>query len=242
MSGKLISVIVPLYNYERYIADCIRSITDQDYSNFEVFVVDDASTDNSLQIARSLQSSKVKVISQLENKGYSAAKNAGIRSSQGDLIVTLDADDMLTAGSLRVRAAAIEATGAPFVHGWAYEINAKHTLAGARNKVRKRRGRKNQIHAQCVMLTRDMHKRYGLYDEDLRSKADKEMWFRLIPRVRIVKIPDVVAYYRRHGKSMQAFRKRNPAYNKSVKKLFREKVNMRKESGLNSDNTEMLET
>ena len=93
---KLISVIVPVYNSEKYILDCVNSVLDQEFSSYEVIIVNDGSTDESLTILQSLakQSDKIRVVSQ-ENKGVSAARNLGLQLSQGDYIVFLDADDYL---------------------------------------------------------------------------------------------------------------------------------------------------
>jgi len=241
VSDPLISVIVPVHNYAQYVGDCIRSILAQDYPRFELIVVDDASEDASFDVAATFaDDARLCVLRHDTNRGYSAAKHPGIRASQGELIVTLDADDMLTDGSLTCRAAAIRDHDVPFVHAYACLIDSKHTYETARARPRKRVGGKAHIHAQCVMLRRELHCRYGLYDESLRSKADKEMWFRLKPRVEMVKIPDIVAYYRKHGCSMQDYRKRNPAYNRAVRQRFDEVVQMRIGDGLTPDNTEML--
>jgi glycosyltransferase involved in cell wall biosynthesis len=89
----LVSVIIPLYNSEKYIAQCINSVLSQTWPNKEIIVVDDGSTDSSLNIAKSFES--VKVISQ-ENKGASTARNRGLREAKGKYIQFLDADDFLS--------------------------------------------------------------------------------------------------------------------------------------------------
>ncbi|MFW6130614.1 MAG: glycosyltransferase family 2 protein, partial [Atribacterota bacterium] len=90
----LVSVIVPLFNYEKYISDCIVSIKNQDYTNYELIICDDCSTDNSFKIAKKFESKKIKVMRLSKNSGYSVAKNEAIIASRGGLITCLDADDM----------------------------------------------------------------------------------------------------------------------------------------------------
>lgn len=90
------SIIIPVYNIERYIKNCVESVLKQSYKNFEIILVDDGSKDNSGLICNDLKkmSSKVKVIHQ-KNKGLSEARNTGIRNSSGDYLMFIDGDDYL---------------------------------------------------------------------------------------------------------------------------------------------------
>ena len=91
---KLVSILIPVHNAEQWLAATIQSVLDQSWENLEIILVDDGSTDNSLEIARSFASDKVKVISQ-KNAGASAARNRAFSASRGDYIQYLDADDLL---------------------------------------------------------------------------------------------------------------------------------------------------
>jgi len=87
-----VSVVIPLYETERYIAHAIRSVLAQTYTDFEVIVVDDGSKDNGPAIARSFEDPRVRVVSQA-NRGLAGARNTGIREAHGRYIALLDADD-----------------------------------------------------------------------------------------------------------------------------------------------------
>ena len=89
-----ISVIIPVYNVEKYLKNCLDSIVNQDYQNLEIILVNDGSTDNSSEICANYadHDSRIKYIVQ-ENQGTSAAKNAGLGAASGDLITFVDADD-----------------------------------------------------------------------------------------------------------------------------------------------------
>lgn len=89
-----VSVVIPVYNTEKYLKRCIDSVISQSYNNLEILIVDDGSTDGSSSICDSIaeSDSRVKVIHQI-NGGLSAARNAGINSSTGDYICFLDSDD-----------------------------------------------------------------------------------------------------------------------------------------------------
>ncbi|MDD8048052.1 MAG: glycosyltransferase family 2 protein [Thomasclavelia sp.] len=96
MDNPLISIIIPVYNDEKYLKNTIVSITNQTYANIEIIVIDDGSIDNSLQLLRELanKDQRIKIIHQ-ENKGVSAARNIGIKESQGKYIMFVDGDDIL---------------------------------------------------------------------------------------------------------------------------------------------------
>ena len=96
MEKNKISVIVPMYNTEDYIERCIRSIMKQAYKNIEILIVDDGSTDRSLEICQELQreDSRIRIIQQ-ENSGVSKARNVGIENSEGEYIGFVDRDDYL---------------------------------------------------------------------------------------------------------------------------------------------------
>ena len=95
MTNKKLSVIIPLYNVEAYVAKAAESIASQAFDGLEVIVVDDGSTDNSLEVcAEHLQGVDAKYIRQ-ENAGPGGARNSGIRSATGEYIMFLDGDDFL---------------------------------------------------------------------------------------------------------------------------------------------------
>ena len=88
------SIIVPVYNVEKYIRKCIDSILKQTYKNFEVIIVNDGSTDKSMDIVNEYTDKRLKIINQ-ENKGLSAARNRGAGLASGDYIVFIDSDDYI---------------------------------------------------------------------------------------------------------------------------------------------------
>lgn len=89
-----ISVIIPVYNVEKYIEDCLKSVLNQSYANIEILIVNDGSTDNSGYICErySKEYNNIKLINK-KNKGLSAARNTGIQNSSGDYLIFLDSDD-----------------------------------------------------------------------------------------------------------------------------------------------------
>ena len=91
---KLVSIIVPVYNVEDYIEDCIKSLINQNYKNIEIILINDGSSDLSEEICRTYQQKdkRIKLYS-IQNSGVSTARNLGIKKSKGDYILFVDSDD-----------------------------------------------------------------------------------------------------------------------------------------------------
>lgn len=106
------SIIVPVYNTENYIAECLNSVLNQTCGDFECLIVDDGSRDGSISIAEKLISDdgRFRIIRQ-ENSGPSIARNTGIRAAQGRWLVFLDSDDFLYPNALRFLSDTLAATG-----------------------------------------------------------------------------------------------------------------------------------
>src|SRR3712207_285037 len=106
---KLISVIVPVYNSEKYIGKCITSILGQSYENIEVILINDGSTDGSGRLCDEYaeKDKRIKVIHQ-PNTGPSAARNSGIRAAAGDFIQFVDGDDAIEPFMTETMAASME--------------------------------------------------------------------------------------------------------------------------------------
>ena len=100
-SDQMVSVIIPVYNTEKYIGEAIQSVLSQSYKNFEIIVVDDGSTDDSRNVVKSYGPS-VKLLTQ-NHLGASAARNLGVKESRGNILAFLDADDLWTKTKLSLQ-------------------------------------------------------------------------------------------------------------------------------------------
>lgn len=103
----MVSVIIPCYNAEDTIVECVKSVLDQSYTDFEILIVDDGSTDRSIEnlkefLTQNADVEKVKIVIQ-KNGGPSVARNKGIEMANGDLIAFLDADDVWLPNKLEVQ-------------------------------------------------------------------------------------------------------------------------------------------
>ncbi|MDP9077358.1 MAG: glycosyltransferase [Bacteroidota bacterium] len=98
----LVSIIIPLYNAENYVAETIKSALAQTWPNKEIIIINDGSTDNSLVVAQQFAGENVKVFSQ-QNKGASVARNYGLNEARGKYIQFLDADDLLSENKIEAQ-------------------------------------------------------------------------------------------------------------------------------------------
>jgi len=222
-----VSVITTLYNYREYIGDCIESFLDQDFKDSEMIIVDDCSTDNPLEVIDPYLSERVRYFCCWKKGNYSIAKNVGIKYSRSDVLVMLDADDMLTKNSISTRYTKLQ-EGCDFVHGPCQVLkNGKLSRAPVWEEYKKRPIARN-VHAQTVMLRKDVHAKIGLYDEELWSASDFEMWSRIFNHdFEIGCVHEDVAIYRMHNKQMHKS-DRKLAEMGTIQKSIEEKIEQRR--------------
>jgi Glycosyl transferase family 2 len=94
VTDPTVSVVIPVFNGERFLRDCINSVLGQTFSDFEIVVVNDGSTDGSPEILHSYSDTRLRMVSHTQNRGLAEARNTGIRSSHGNYIALLDSDDI----------------------------------------------------------------------------------------------------------------------------------------------------
>lgn len=90
-----VSIVIPIYNVEKYIRNCIESVINQSYKNIEIICVDDCGNDNSINIVKQYKDNRIKIIRHEYNKGLAVTRNTGIKNSTGDYIYFLDSDDYI---------------------------------------------------------------------------------------------------------------------------------------------------
>ncbi len=114
---KKISVIIPVYNVEKYIEECIKSVLNQTFKDFEIICVDDCSTDNSIKTIEEYAKNddRIKIVHHDINRGLAPARNTGMRNAAGDYIFFLDSDDYILPETLENLYNKIEKTNSDFV-------------------------------------------------------------------------------------------------------------------------------
>ena len=116
-----VSVVVPVYNVEKFISRCLDSLLSQTYQDFEIIVVDDCSLDSSISLVETYESDKIEIHSHDKNKGLSASRNTGVQYCTGDYLLFLDADDFLTPNALEKCVSVAEEYGSDVI-----SFNSRH--------------------------------------------------------------------------------------------------------------------
>lgn len=206
---KVISVIVPVYNSEKYVARCIESVLAQTFHSFELILVDDGSTDQSGEICDNyaVKDSRIKVIHQ-QNKGVSAARNAGIKASKGDWVTFVDSDDLLVGNCLKSFYQSIESNNSVDLVYCGYAILAATTeLHSYYNASYVGRERIRDLFCESSILFRcspwaKMYRRSIiieenlLYNEELSHSEDRLFVYNYLQKVKgITTIPAIGYVY-----------------------------------------------
>ncbi len=210
--APLVSILIPAYNSERWIAETIKSALNQTWPNKEIIIVDDGSRDQTLASARRFASKTVAVISQ-ENQGASAARNKALQLCQGDYIQWLDADDLLSPDKIQTQMEAAEKCESKLKLiscGWGdflyRPMKARFVptalwcdLDPLEWLLRKWEG---NLHMQTAtwLVSRELTSAAGPWDTRLLVDNDGEYFFRVIRSGDGVKfVPGVRVFYRASG-------------------------------------------
>jgi len=108
MNKPTVSIIIPTYNAEAFLAETIQSVLDQIYTDFELIIVDDASTDQTSDIVRGYEDPRIKFIQQEENQGADIARHAGLQASSGEIVTFWDHDDLFHSENVQTHATYLE--------------------------------------------------------------------------------------------------------------------------------------
>lgn len=216
----LVSVVVPCFNYGRYLPEAVRSVLTQAEVEVEVVVVDDASTDDSLAVAEALAAAdpRVRVVPNRVNQGHVRTFNNGLAVTTGEYVVRLDADDLLTPGSLARAVALMEAhpsVGLVYGHPRHFETaeppeprtgRVTWTVWPGAGWVRERCRRGfNCITTPEAMVRASVIAEVGPLNPELRFAQDMEMWMRVASVSDVGHVDDVdQALHRDHDASMSA--------------------------------------
>lgn len=214
----LVSVVIPCFDYGRYLADTLDSVLGQEGVDLEVIVVDDASTDDSAEVAAAFaaRDPRVRLVRQRVNRGQVLTFNHGLSLAGGELVARLDADDLLTPGSLARSAAVFEAhPGVGLVYGHPREFPDPHVpearvgrpswtvWSGADwVRLRCRRG-VNAITTSEAVVRRTVLDGLGGFNPAMRFACDMEWWLRIASVSDVARVNDVdQALHRDHAGSL----------------------------------------
>ena len=211
MNKPLVSIIISAYNAEKYIGQTLDSVLNQTWANLEIIVVNDGSTDNTLQVAESFADKGVKVISQ-ENKGQDAALNFGYKHCSGDYIKFMDSDDLLNPEMIEIQMQTLNGSQEYIAYGeWARFYNNQPELADFTpldywkdsQPLDFLTARSEGVMLQCgiMLVPRAIIEKAGLWDERLILFNDTEFFTRVLLASKEVKFSAGARLYYRSALS-----------------------------------------
>jgi glycosyltransferase involved in cell wall biosynthesis len=216
-----VDVIVPCYNYGRFLPHCVASVLGQDDCDVRVLVIDDASTDGSREIARTLanEDRRITAITHDNNEGHIATYNEGIDWVTSDYMLLLSADDMSAPGALgRATKLMQRHPNVGFVYGRALQFTEEseinpHIACGAEPSAAIRPGLEfareicakpvNPVDTCTAVVRTDVQKRIGGYRPELPHAGDMEMWMRFAANGDVGVVDAVQGFSRIHATNMR---------------------------------------
>jgi glycosyltransferase involved in cell wall biosynthesis len=235
MDKPLVSIVLPVYNAGVYLKEAIQSILDQTYTNFELIIINDGSTDDSEKLIKSFTDDRIRYIYQ-QNTGLAGALNTGLKASNGKYIARQDQDDISLKERLQKQVEFLE----------------KHpnvNLLGTRAQVFTDDQKEMKMHDHAtvpailhfdllfdnpfvhssVMFRKESIEQIGYYNDDRSYFEDYELWSRFVLKGKVANLRDVLVYYRHHeqglSKSKNYF-KEDAVYNQSLNNIRNLILNM----------------
>ncbi|MBW4616220.1 MAG: glycosyltransferase [Desmonostoc vinosum HA7617-LM4] len=200
-----VSIIIPAYNAMNYLPDALESVLQQTFTDFEVLIIDDGSSDNLVQWAGELANSQVRLIVQ-KKQGVAVARNTGIANAKGEYIAFLDADDLWKPTKLEKQVCYLDNhPDIGLVHTNMVLINQEGKSSGrvmkshAEGDALKQLLEKNTITTSSVIVRNCCLTNIGDFDISLRYSQDWDMWVRIAARYRFAVIKEPLVCYRQHA-------------------------------------------
>jgi glycosyltransferase involved in cell wall biosynthesis len=205
------SVIVPTYNAERTIRETITSVLQQTFSDFELIVINDGSTDRTLELLNTVKDPRVKTFS-YPNGGVPVARNHGLSHATGEFITFLDADDLWTPDKLELQLATLQQhPEAGVVYSWAYYMDEEGESFHAENPI----FFEGNVYAELLvrdfivsgsncLIRRQAIESVGEFDPSIPGADDWDYWIRLALHWPFVVVPKLQIFYRQSSGSVSS--------------------------------------
>ena len=229
-----VSVVMTVYNGERYLAEAIASVLGQTYADFELIIVDDGSTDGSRGIieAYARRDPRIRLLPLADNQGMASARNRGIERARGQFIAFSDCDDICLPDRLRRQVKHLESNPDIGVLGctmWAVDHKlrplAENTAPLEHALIAWGLHFNPILPGGSSMIRSELLVDNGGYEEGRLYADDLELWSRLIEKTRFASLPDILMLYRRHPQAAGiGSRKRQQAEGLAVRKRMLERL------------------
>ena len=233
MTSPELSVFITSYNSELYIREAINSILNQTYTDYELIIIDNASTDKTVSIIKSYMDNRIHLVSHSQNIGIVGSRNQALDMAKGTFITFLDSDDIAHPQKFEKQLAFLKNNPEfGMVGSSVILINGKGTETG-RWKLNSRAGTipaimlfHNYFVNSAVMFRKALVKDFK-YPEDLIIGEDYILWFNLLQISKGINLPEYLTSYRQHSHSLiQCNAEKKEAYDKKVYKHIFQKIGL----------------
>lgn len=219
----LITVLMPVYNCELYIKEAVESILSQTYSDFEVLIIDDASTDKTVSIIKSYPDSRIQLIEKPVNSGYTNSLNQGLKLAKGKYIARMDGDDISLPERFAKQVAFLEKNPEVVLCGTSYEImgDLKQTIIPEKHDDIKLALLKiNCLAHPSVMIRKSTLMDFSItYDVSKEPAEDYALWVKLVSIGKSHNLQEILLKYRIHDNSVSRQKTENQE-NKAIEARF----------------------
>ncbi|OXB16131.1 glycosyltransferase family 2 protein [Flavobacterium reichenbachii] len=204
-----VSVLLPVYNCEDYIKETIDSVLTQTFPDFELIIIDDCSTDNTVEIIEKYDDSRIKFIRKEKNSGYTDSLNFGIGVANGEYIARLDGDDICAETRFEKQVNFLDSNPEIILCGTAIQIIGtndilKHPRTHEEIKIKLCFG---TAFCHPSVMVRKKVLEENKYDKNFEPAEDYELWTRLAFKGRLANIDEVLLFYRIHSNQVSNTKK-----------------------------------
>ncbi len=198
--ADLVSIIMPSYNTAPYIKETIQSVLDQTYTNWELIIVDDCSTDNTEEVLATINDSRIRYFKNEKNSGAAVSRNKALRAAKGQWIAFLDSDDLWMSEKLEKQINFMKKNGYSFSYTNYEEIDVDGNKTGIKITGPKRitkTGMFNYCWLGCLTVMFDADKIGLIQIEDIKKNNDYAMWLKVCQKADCYLLDEYLAQYRK---------------------------------------------
>ena len=204
--NELVSIVMPSYNTAKYISDSIKSVLAQTYQNWELLIVDDCSTDNTLEIVKSFSDTRIILLQNEKNSGAAVSRNYALRGAKGKWIAFLDSDDIWLPEKLEKQIRFMNENNLAFTFtDYRICLNGKWLpyINTAPNIINKRK-MYNYCYFSTITVMYDREKIGLIQIPNLKKNNDYAMWLQIIEKSDAYRLPECLSYYIKHENSISS--------------------------------------
>ena len=204
--SELVSIIMPSYNTAKYISNSVKSIQAQTYSNWELIIVDDCSTDNSIEVIKSFNDPRIKLYKNKRNRGAAISRNHALKVAKGKWIAFLDSDDIWVPEKLEKQIMYMKKNNYAFtftdyricLNGvWMPYINIGPDVVNKRRMY-------DYCYFSTITVMYDREKIGLIQIANLKKNNDYAMWLKAIEKSNAYRLPECLSYYIKHEGSISS--------------------------------------